>query len=496
MKSWNWKYLKRLVGSFSKDEKRFLNSQNSLDKNKINTDYSEIYNKIINENFLNEDSFKDSIGRKNLSLEKAKFAKKLFTQLRNYHEGSSIEMSLHNALCDIEILFTKQLYEFCYELINYNIEISVKYQMYELTLQFSKWKRKCLTRLDNTNLTKKQLIELTELDRDCYLQLNLIFELKIVQQNLLQIINKKGLSFNDNDRKKSLQLLSELNIDSSKINSLMAHALYNEINSWIAYYVHSDNILALEYNTLNYNLFKKSKHLIDVFPQMFLAIYYSYYKRSFLNNKDNTAAILKEIHELQVSKKLNIPDDVRVQAFMLTSEEEMLKNLDNQEFQKTIDLFKQNKKYLSTHSAYIKKSYLLIQDFCLGMAHFHLKQYSEALNYTKKNIDNFNDTIRLDFYLNNLTLNFIIHIELENFHIYKHLYSTYKRAIKKHDLQESEEGIYANFFQEITKKARPSNNIYLETHNALKAFELRNNKGTYDFHLSNWFLEKHKEKES
>ncbi|MFT4684330.1 MAG: hypothetical protein ACI83H_002814 [Glaciecola sp.] len=493
MKSWNWKYLKKLVRTFSLNEKRFLKSQTVPVKTRITKDYSEVYDKIIKDNLLCEEEFKNSIGKKNLSFEKAKFAKKLFSHLRNYHEGSSIEISLHNALCDIEILFTKQLYEFCFEVINYNIKISVHHQMYELTLQFAKWKRRCLSRIDNIKLTKNQLKELNELDKECYFQLNILSQLRIVQQELVQIINKKGNSFDEEDRKKSLQLLSRINIDSSKVNSLTAQAVYNEINSWVAYYVHNDNNLALEYNTNSYKLFKKSKHLIAVYPQMFLSIYCSYYTRSVLNKRENTSHILAEIKELQVTKKINIPEDVRVQAFMFTSEAEMLRNIDSEKFQETIDLSKQHNKYLSKHSSYIKKSYVLIQQYCIGLAHFNLKEFTLALRYTKQNIDEFNDTIRLDYYMYNLTLNFIIHIELENFHIYKHLNSTYKHAVKKHGLQDLEEGIYASFFHQFVKKANSAANLYLETYEALEAFDSTNKKGAYDIHLSKWFLEKDKE---
>lgn len=487
MKSWNWKYLKRLVSTFSLSEKNYLESQKIHNKKNY---FSRIYESILKDNSQNEKAPNKILHEKNISLEKAKFAKQLFIHLRNYNEDSSIEMGLHNALCDIEILFTKQLYEFCFEFINYNLKTSVHFQMYELTLQLIKWKRKCLARIDNIKLTKNQLKELKGLEKECYFQLNLIFQLRNTQQELLKIINKKGSSFNLEDKKKSLALLNELKIDHSKINALTAHAIYNEINSWIAYYVHLDSDLALQFNTRNYKLLKKSKHLIAVHPQMFLAIYFSYYKRSFIKNRDKTSLIMKEIKELQTSKKIKIPEDVRVQAFMLSSEVEVLEYIDSKKFREAIDLFKQNKKYLSKHSSYIKKYYLLINYYCIGLAHFHLKEFTEALSYTKKNIDNFNDTIRLDYYMYNLTLNFIIHIELGNSSIYKYLNSTYKRAIKKHSLQDSAEGIYATFFEQITKKGNEKNDLYLKTYESLQAFNLKNNKGTYDLHLEQWFLER------
>lgn len=491
MKSWNWKFLKKLARSFSIHEKRYLESQIVPIKNKTTNDYSEFFNTIIKDDLLSEEDFKNSIGGKNISLEKAKFAQQLFTHLRNFNENTSIEINLHNALCDIEILFTKQLYEFCFELINYNLKTSLHYQMYEITLQLIRWKRKCLSRIDNKKLTKKHLKELNELEQECYFQLSLIFQLKIVQQELLQIINKKGSSFDEDDKKKSLELLNHLNIDSTKISALIANAIYNEINSWIAYYVHIDNNLALEFNTTNYELLKKSKHLIAVHPQMFLSIYYSYYKRSFLNNRDKTLHILKEIKELHTSKKINIPEDVRVQSFMLYSEVEMLEHIDSKRFQEAIDLFTQNKKYLSKHSAYIKKYYLIINYYCLGLAHFFLKEFSQALRYTKQNIDNFNDSIRLDYYMYNLTLNFIIHIELGNSSIYKYLSSTYNRALKKHQLQDSEIGIYAIFFQQIAKKEKPTKDLFLKTYKSLETFSSKSNKGTYSLHVEQWFLEKY-----
>ena len=423
-------------------------------------------------------------------MEKAKFAKHLFSHLRNYHEDSSIEISLHNALCDIEILFSKQLYAFCFEVINHHLDISIKYQMYELTLLLTKWKRKCLSRLDNIKLTKSHLKDLNAIDALCNLQINMIFKLKFVQQEILQIINKKGTSFAEDDRKKSLQLLSQLDIDVSQIHSLTAFAIYNEINSWIAYYVHDNNILALQYNTANYEMFKKSKHLIAVFPQMFLSVYYSYYKRSFLNNSVNTPQVLKEIKALQTTNKINIPEDVRVQAFMLSSEVEMLENIHYKKFEDALNLYAQNKKYLTKHSHYIKKYYLLINNYCLALAHFHLKEYTQALYYTKKNIDNFNDSIRLDYYMYNLTLNFIIHIELENVSIYKYLNSAYKRALKKHRLTNTEEEIYGQFFEQITHLKKPTAELCLKTFEALQDFASISNKGSYELHVNKWFLEK------
>lgn len=493
MKSWKWYHLKNLMARLSNHEKRHLSIQLLDSDGNATNSIGIIYENIKNNPAIDEQEFKHLLPGKNISLEKSYFAKSLLKNLRNYHENSSISVSLHNALCDIEILFSKQLYEFCLEYTNYYSEMSYQYQYYELTIQLLKWKNKCLTRIDKRKKINRDINELKKIEKECFLQLSIIYQLKTAQQEILQIINQKGNYFSKQDKAFCTQLNDNLNIDTKTIHSLMGKALYNEIQSWMAYYVHNDHRKALEHNTINYKLFKGSKHLIAAYPQMFLAVYNSFYARSFLNNVNDAVAILSEIDELQNSKKLNIPDDVRAQAFLFTSEARLLRLMDVKKFQEVIDLFHKNQKYLNTHSAYVKESYLLMQYCCVALAHFYLKEYTESLRYSKKIIDEFSDIIKLDFYYYNLLLNFMIHIELDNSSLYKYLNSSFKRVVKKHKLEDPEVGIYADFFELITKNRKALPEEYLETYNKLVANYNKNQKGAYNMHFENWFLEKSKQ---
>lgn len=490
MKSWKWEHLKNLVNKLSNHEKRYL-SLHMLNKESGDQNNSHlIYQILKNNEKIDQGLLKNLVPSKNLSLEKSYFAKNLLKNLRNYHENSSLEIEIHNALCDIQILFSKQLYEYCLEYSSHYIELSYHFQFYELSIQLLKWKRKCLTRLDKKKMNRLHLEEISMLERDCFLQLSLIYKLKNVQQEILVLINKKANFLSQEDKNKCLELLKELNFDNDALKSLMGKAVYNEIQSWIAYYVNGNMALSLEFNTANYNLFKNCKHLISAYPQMFLAVYISYYSRSFLNKTENAENILKQIDEIQYSKKLNIPEDVRVQAFLFSSEIRLLLHIDKRNFKKVIEIFNQNKKVLNHNTSDIKMSYFLIQYFCVALAHFHLKQYSEALTYSKKIIDEFNDLIKLDYYYFNLILNFMIHIELGNTTIFKYLNNYFKRVIKKHKLEDPEILIYAELFERISKDQKGSSKLYADARNELIKNYEKTPKGAYDLHFENWLLEK------
>jgi hypothetical protein len=490
MKSWKWNHLKNLVTSLSNHEKRYLSIQLLNEDGKATNSIGTIYENIKNNTAIDEHIFKHLLPGKNISLEKSYFAKSMLKNLRNYHENGSIEITLHHALCDIEIIFSKQLYEFCLEYTSFYAEMSYHYQFYELTIQLLKWERKCLSRIDKKNKVISRIAELSKKEKDCFHQLSIIYNLKTIQQSILQIINAKGSYFLKQDKAHCLQLIQNINVDISEVDSLMGKALYYEIKSWIAYYVHNDHPGALHYNTINYNLFKDSKYLISAYPQMFMAVYFSFFSRSFLNKTNDVQSILSEIDELQFSKKLNIPDDVRAQSFIFTSEARLLINIDAQKYQDVINSFNQNQKYLKTHSAYIKKSNLLIQYYCVALAYFHLKQLTEALTFSKKIIDDFNETIKLDYYCYNSILNFIIHMELGNTSIYKYLNSSFKRVIKKHKLEDPEIAIYASFFELITKNRKATIEQYKETYTNLVTNSIEHPKGSYDMHFEKWFLEK------
>lgn len=75
----------------------------------------------------------------------------LLKSLRNFHESSSIDTIIYQALFNIEILLDKKLYVFCLAYTEYYMELCKECELYEYQLLLLKGKRRCILRTGNAD---------------------------------------------------------------------------------------------------------------------------------------------------------------------------------------------------------------------------------------------------------------------------------------------------------------------------------------------------------
>ena len=111
MKSWKWEHLSDLVKSLSVNEKRYFALMQKEDSKSKN--YIKLFDAVNQQVETKKIIAKFSGTKMNVSYEKSYLIKILLKSLRNFHESSSIDTIIYQALFDIEILLDKKLYVFC-----------------------------------------------------------------------------------------------------------------------------------------------------------------------------------------------------------------------------------------------------------------------------------------------------------------------------------------------------------------------------------------------
>ena len=105
----------KLIKSLSKTEKRHFKLFASLKSG--DTNYIKLFDVINKQEVYNEQQIKDLFGNetfvKQLHVTKNLLAKLILKSLRNYYSNISVEAELNIILRNIEILFKKELYDYC-----------------------------------------------------------------------------------------------------------------------------------------------------------------------------------------------------------------------------------------------------------------------------------------------------------------------------------------------------------------------------------------------
>ncbi|MCP5063561.1 MAG: hypothetical protein GY936_14035, partial [Ignavibacteriae bacterium] len=135
-----------LIKSMSKSEKRhFKVFANTEDKNK---NYILLFDEIESQTFYNEKLIKKKFHYatfvNQLHVTKNYLSNQILKRLKIYHSKNSIDVKLHNHFLDIEILFKRELFEQCLDVIIRAEKIAKEYEKFNLLYELSNWKRKIL----------------------------------------------------------------------------------------------------------------------------------------------------------------------------------------------------------------------------------------------------------------------------------------------------------------------------------------------------------------
>lgn len=274
----------RFIKKMSPSEKRYFKRfgfSNQKDANQ----YMLVFNAINNQKEYNEKALLQQFEGYTFTNNFSEIKKYLYQQLqrvmRLYNAQKSIDIILYNYLSDIAVLYNKELYSDCEQLIRKATKVATKYEKFNILLLLNEWKRK-VVRIDHHSKGIRD-----------YLAQEAILDQEYIQK----VKNESDYFTNGLELMLSVRMADTANIvqyTSPELPplSFRAHRYLlwkRSQQGFLAW----DNDMAFEANKKDVLLFEKYPHFIESMPKQYIVA---------LSNTINTS--IDEQQETYIEKAL------------------------------------------------------------------------------------------------------------------------------------------------------------------------------------------------
>ncbi|HLP21351.1 MAG TPA: hypothetical protein VK174_13660 [Chitinophagales bacterium] len=424
-----------LIQSLSVNERRYFKLYSSLSPH---TNYKKLFALLDSGKEMSNEAIKKKLANTNMnvSYEKKYLQKILLRSMRNYFEDSTIEATLHKMQIEIDHLFNKELFSFCYMHIEEAMEIATNYELFTHQLQLLKWKRSCVVRLGNTEIRDRFSGEEAVLEQQCIERLANLAGYKALQQKIFLLLTQKGTALKEEDKRMAQEILDDPRMkDISLALSMQARVHFLEVKIWCYHCLHNLNA-AFKYSGQLVRLFDENSRFIKLAPHGYLSALATYYNRSYLLGKFAEADMaLNKAEGMLALKDVAANHNLRCEIFYLSSERKLMQYAYAGEFTKAVEQFEKNKYTWTRNKMKLRTSYYLLQYYFAALSHFYLRQYDIALKYLRKIVDEFDDKTRLDFVLFARVLHLLTQFELGNHDLLPYISKSLQRFMKSRKIE-------------------------------------------------------------
>ena len=150
-----------LIKSLNQSEKRYFKLFCSIIN--VESNYLKLFEAIDNQDVYDEKKLKDIFANepfvRQLHVTKIYLSRLILKSLRNYHHKISKTAEITDLIRDIEILFTKELFDQCYFTIQKAEKLAIHYEKLALLAEILDWKRKLYLSKFGANREKLQEID-------------------------------------------------------------------------------------------------------------------------------------------------------------------------------------------------------------------------------------------------------------------------------------------------------------------------------------------------
>ncbi|HRH56085.1 MAG TPA: hypothetical protein PLS10_00450 [Chitinophagales bacterium] len=452
MKSWKWEHINELVQSLSVNEKRYfslMQKMNSKEKNYLRL--FEAINQQLSQKQITEKFAETKI---NISYEKSYLTKMLLKSLRNFHESSSIDTIIYQALFDIEILLDKKLYVFCLAYTEYYLELCKECELYEFQLLLLKGKRRCILRMGNADAYAANNSIEAAIEKDCLQKLENINTFKALHQQTHQILNRKEGLMNAEDKAMLTKIVeNKILNDINNAHSFLAKMMFYDIKIWYYSNAVKNHTTAYEYSVKKIELLETNTFVLKSSPLTYMSVYANHYIRTYALGKiDELPNVIAKIDLIANSKSPFISQDIKNEAFSHSSEKILDYCVATLDFTNGVRYFMLNKKRMKQQNFKLNAFFYMTQHYFVAYFYFHLKEYKNAIKHIKITLDDFKPETRLLTYMCAKMLNILIQFELNNFELIPYLLKSTERLLKLNQIE------YQSFFltDALLKKITPT----------------------------------------
>lgn len=444
--------LTELINSLSTNEKRYFKlftANSSGDQN-----YQKLFTAIEKDKIKDPKELKKRMSgtNMNVSYEKAYLQKMLMRSLRNFHEDSSTEISLHQTLTDIEILFNKQNYDLCQVLIKNALTVAEENEHFAMVIQLLKWQRRIMIRKGQYAEVAKQNPVLIAKEKECLQKMENLMYFKDLQANFLYLISQKGNARREEEMAGFTELIRHPILQKEE-NALSHNATLLYFDCWNWYYQHTLQIENAYKNCHRMVAYiEKNPEKIKLHPQSYMAALSSLANRcSNYEKYDEALQVIEKLEKMHTIKGIKIPKSLQTEILIYSTERRLMIYGFSRDFKKGIEWYEKTKAEIEKNKKTLRPTFLSMYHQLISLCYIHLHRYADALKHLRIVFDEIDDKQRSDSFLYSHLLHVITHFELKNYELIPYLLKSVERFARSRGFKQETIGLFIKMFNELTR---------------------------------------------
>lgn len=433
-----------LVKSLTKSEKRYFKI--FCFNQKVNNNYLRLFEALDKQETFDEEAikkkFKGEKFVKQLHVTKNYLHQLILKSLRNYQAESTKNAALKDLLCNVEILYFKELFDQCHYELQKADRLARTYDYLPGLLEVLGWKRRLL--LSRWGNKRPELNAIIAEEKE------VLDELERLNQYWNLTINV--VDYRDDEKGTLLEkpcLKHPEKATSLASKTLCHHILYT-------------------YHTINGRPQKGAEALEELIavleerPERIqndpgpyaTALNNRISAHIFAKEYDQAILLLQKVKTIPTRFKLKAESKFTIKLGLRTYNIELEVYRDTRQFAKGVALIPEIEKYLEQRQKVIPEQYFLQFWFQFAYVYFMARDFSKAQKWVNEIINtNFKDT-RMDLQSYIRILNLMIHFEMDNTFVLKYAVDSCRRFLKKKKESFAFEPVLLRFFSSISNAPR------------------------------------------
>lgn len=446
-----------LIKSLSKSEKRFFKLQSALQSGDKN--YVRLFDVIDRMDAYDEElikkTFKGEKFIKHLPSEKNHLYKLILKALRSYYGDTSVSSILKQEIKNIEILYNKALFDECNKFLIRAKKMAIKYEKFYYLFELINWEKSLLEEAFEDGQFTKDLDTLIREEQDVIEKLRNLAAYHVLYSKINYVFRSGGYARTAENR--------------AIIEEIVNHPLIKGKNTAlsrraasICYYTqgfcnmaNGDYQTAIDKFTRVIQILDEHTHLrADLSKRYIRTLANSITCLTSLGRYEDARKLVAVIREFQGEDGFE-HTDVQLSIFKSTVMAELEICRQSGDFEKGIRDAEESMKKLTEYQGRLHKEQELTFFYQYAYIYFGAGQYSKALFWINKVLNDNENTLRQDIYSYARLFNLAIHFELGNYDLLEYTIKSTVRYLQKRERDFPMEKVIIEYFKRIIK-SQPS----------------------------------------
>ena len=439
-----------LIKSLSKSEKRYFKLYSSIQSgDKI---YMKLFDVIDKEKVYNEESIKQKL-KKDISLkhfpsQKNHLYGQILKSLGMFHSESSVGSILKEQLREIEILYNKALYKECNKVVSRAKKLAYDTERFHFIFEILNWEKQLSDDEQILGTLEENLRMINKEEEEVILKMRNLGDYHLLYSQINYVFRQGGYTRNSKER----EIVDRVSSDPLIIEPKMA---ISARSITMCFYI--KGLCAVANNKLKeaVNHFLRILELMDQNPLVAKDLRkrsiktYNYLLLAYieLGQYDNVFKLISKMRSLDGYDSIYL----KAKIFTATSNAEIVTYARMGEFKKGIEKLDFILKGIEQFSGKITKESEMLFYYNIAYLYFGLGNYHKALHWVNQLLNDNQVTGRLDICSFGRILNLLIHSELQNHDLLKHIINSTQRFQLKHQRNYKFEMLILSYFTKTMK---------------------------------------------